>query len=384
MKKIISIFLLCVMLLSVAIAEDDVAGGVNTGNPYFNDAPDQYKGLFKPLTVFPGTNLVCDESATKSWNTAIPGSQVCFNNGAGKFPVVYQAFHYQQLDGRAGTGKIGDLFIAAGENKCLTNPRPGDVIYRQYFACDTEQTSCREAYPYYTAGCDLSKCGEGKVLRKRILTEVTPNGCSGWQSETCMNDDNSGFTCESVKPSTPVSPGTPAPGTPASGTSLKGEWQNIAIEPVTKPGEEVKANVRFVALASGKYYLEAGILPKFWAPLATVVSQGSKCDGKKNFAGGYFDLAKDEHIDLEFRFLAIDDAGLPLKEGKYPVLLGAYTGCLADGGEKVNTLSQTASIASNPAQAEGGREAGNNNMVWIIVGIIIIIVVVGVILFLIL
>ena len=302
-------------------------------------------------------------------------------NGRTHNNVIYQVFHVP-APGKSYDYKVGEITIPANNQKCINIPKIGEYYFRQVFYCDTQQITCEETRAYYTVGCDDTKCDSGEVLRKRTLKNVISGGCNGWQSETCISDDGTGFDC-SVQADKTDTGSAGNDGTSISdddiifnnNAGLNGEWQNIGIPPIADAGKTYEINARFEAFVDGKYYLEAGAVK---SPLAFVTADQSLCDGSKEFAGVVVDLKSGESVDVRFTPTASSETG------NYQVVLGAYTGCLSNGGHKITSLTKGMKVVADGATSTNGSIAGfiaaiGGTGMLIGIGVVILLIVVGLI-----
>ncbi len=337
MKKLFVILISIMMFLPIMImAQEEPQGNLHDGSPFI-DIPK------RTLTFTVVNDKVCsvypDYANSKQWDR----DEICWNNAKTDEPaVVFQVFHLPCASCKYDY-KVGEVTVEGDDRKCIDIPKVGDYYYYQAFYCNQDQVACKETYPFYTAGCDYDKCDEGEVLRVRGLTENTAGGCSGWSTEACISDDGTGFNCDGEGSSQSADSGNDGAGTTPSTKDLNGEWQNVGIPETAKPGSYVTMTSRFEAFVDGKYYLEAGISPQQFS----IVAEGSLCDGNKHFAGKFVDMKAGDVVDMEFRVLAYEE------ERDYQVLLGAYTGCLAEGGKKINTLTKNIQISDSPTKTVG-------------------------------
>ncbi len=382
MKK--TIILLMAIILSIGvlgIVEIDAEGSDNIGNPY----PYDEDRSFNLFTVVGGSTCssFADYSNSRSFGE---GDGYCWNNWAGGSPGQKGVEHdgvvmIMWKSNSAGLQyKVGERELQAGERGCIYAQETGFHYYQAYY-CDEKQTRCEEVRPYETVGCDLDACGEGKVLRQRILKEVVSGGCSNWIDKACIDDSLSGFDCSDQKPLIIETPSSGDDSTvddeddggifgnifgglfggSSKDTNLRGQWQNVAIPSTGKPGEQVVIRARFVALESGRYYLEAGSNELSFS----LIADESKCDGSKNWAGEFVDLAKDEHRDVELRPTAHN------QEGTYQFILGAYSNCLSKGGIELNAITEAVSISEVVGEK---KFTINKEAVFKIVGLVLAII----------
>jgi hypothetical protein len=342
MKKIIGILGIMLMLCSVLVfaSEMEEVGEDYNGNPYYQQHP-----LGSLFTV--ANEHVC--AVNPSWSNSgdVTTTELCWRNEDGGSPggsgdehpaVVYQVFDYNG-------GKMGEKTILAGERKCVSGLTVGQGYFRQAFYCDEPQTKCEETYPFYSAGCDYDVCDEGEVKRIRGLREVVDGGCDGWETVACISDVGTGYDCDGDDKTADVSSGSDGSGTVITTTStLRGEWQNLGHPDVVKPNQLFEVRGTFQALTDGRFYLEAGMLERVY----DIVAQGSKCDGSVNFAGEYVDLKAGESVGITFKIVAQE------KEGNHNVIVGAYTGCLDDGGEKITSLTFPMKVSSSETVSSSG------------------------------
>lgn len=372
-KKIIGIIGIVLLLSSMMVlaSEMEETGEDYTGNPYLID--HARGGLFTVVD-----NHVCSVEPSWSKTGVVTASAICWRNEDGGSPggvgsehpaVIYSLWTNYESTGR----EVGSVTIMSGERKCLAIPEQGKDYYRQAFYCDEEQIKCEETYSFYSVGCDYDKCSEGQVLRKRGLNALVSGGCNGWETEACISDDGSGFDCVQSGTSGSASSGQDGSGTTPDGSILRGEWNNIGMPEVVKPGAEYEIRATFKALNDGTYYLEAGMLDRAFSLSAT----GSKCDDSIEFAGGFYNLKTDESIDITFNLIAKEE------EGTYNVIVGAYTGCLNNNGDKVNTITDHIKVSSeedsssSSSNAPGILAGVTIGSVLIILGIIVVLMGIG-------
>lgn len=334
MKKIISLIALLVILSSFfVIASDEIAedtkemlGAIGKGN-------QKLSSILPFSTVIDG--YICSESADWNYRTA--------NNGEFYIKQTDNPFCHTNTKHNAEVWivwtpdpvwkEIADPRLSYNEKYCIEGLPIGTRLDYSYYYCDDKVDTC-EPGEYYPAGCDYDKCDEGYVLMRRDLHELTSGGCNDYVSEKCWVDSDFGFDCQEADGSNDANSGDDgSDGTPDPNV-LRGEWQNIGIPPQVAPGEQFEIKAKFVALEDGKYYLEAGLLPTRYS----ITAEGSQCDGDIHFAGVYQELKKDESVDIKFKVMAYKE------EGTYSAVIGAYTGCINDGGKKVNTLSQAVKV----------------------------------------
>jgi hypothetical protein len=123
-------------------------------------------------------------------------------------------------------------------------------------------------------------------------------------------------------------PPAPDPGPPVS-TNLAGSFSEIVVPKNIVAGKDFQVRSKFTATKPGKYYLEAGTMST--AKTASIaIPKGSQCDGDIHWSGKYIDLDVGETIDAVYSMEAYSEVG------NYDLIVGAYTGCLVDGGELVD------------------------------------------------
>lgn len=381
MKKILII--LAILLISAFIV-----------NAEFEDAILEDTGDYLGLGVSRNTNLfavvgnnVCSEfpDTAKYISDTNKDGRICMKNTK-THPIIFQIFNKQVShiacgskgfipSSNCGTGQ-GDVIIQPGETSCVTIPDRDVEYFYQIFWCDVPQVKCKEDVAYYTAGCDYDECNEGQVLRKRGLTELVSGGCNGWIDKRCVDDRSYGYICDNENQQE-SNPGDNGGGQIPGKKALNGEWQSITIPPQMVAGSTVELYATFEAFEAGNYYLEAGV---FKGGTFSILAEKSKCDGAENFAGNFIEIDKGQSVNMIFKIK------VPEKTGRTSVIIGAYSACLNNSGEKINTFTGNTKIieAGSGNTGTGGTPRINggfgdfikDNLLWVIIGIVILIIII--------
>lgn len=355
MKKIVIV--LMALLLASTVLGEDFSNNVNNGDPY------DVQVRAPSFTVVSGYR--CQDYPATTINTYNTDGKICMSNN--RFWPIDLAVGETNADGTFARF-VGEVGIDQGDYGCL-DVEPNDYYLVQTYNCDIEQTTCEEVTPYYTAGCDYDICNEGEVLRIRQVKALETNGCVDWDRTACISDDGMGFTCDGANSEAEANAGESGEGSSsneASSSTLEGQWINPAIPPVGEPGKTVLIKGTFKALQDGRYYLEAGILPKSFSVSKATVSQ---CDGSENFAGVYVDMKAGDLKDFEGTPIAPD------KDGNYDAALGAYTGCKSEGGRDVASLTKIISVKETVDR--GGSNDGGFPLVGVGIGAFVIVTIFG-------
>lgn len=340
---ILLIVMLITMALSVTSDVNYIDEGDAIGNPYH---------VKKSMLFTVVGNMECSTYPDNSGYVYAGGSAIGFNNKA-SYPKIYQVF--STYGDRLVQSKVGEITLLTGESGDI-DIESGKEYFYQIFYCNVEQKECRETYPYYTAGCDYDTCEEGQVLRVRGIEEITPGGCDDWDDRVCVTDSHFNYDCTQSANKLSASAGDDGSDqTITDNGAMRGEWRSLGIPTNVDPGKHFTIRAKFVALEAGKYYLEAGMLPEAFALEAST----SKCDGSVHFAGDFITLQKGESVDVVFTPKAYDE------KGTYSVVLGAYTGCLNEGGSKITTISQIVNVGQVPGNSLLGAAIGISSFVSI-------------------
>lgn len=119
--------------------------------------------------------------------------------------------------------------------------------------------------------------------------------------------------------------------------SLKGEFTRVNLPGRIEVGEFYNVEAVFTASTAGEYYLEAGTTEQKQA-LAVVNAEASKCDNDQHWAGEYVALNAGDSVTMNYKLLGREEAG------KYNFIVGAYTGCLKNGGQEISVSSQIVDV----------------------------------------
>lgn len=92
-------------------------------------------------------------------------------------------------------------------------------------------------------------------------------------------------------------------------------------------GKPVDVTGTFTASESGRYLLEAGLVPKSTQPFAIVTAERSVCDSRDDYASQFVNLAKGERTDFKFTVI-------PKSLGQTDVQIYATNGCAAALGSQ--------------------------------------------------
>lgn len=111
-------------------------------------------------------------------------------------------------------------------------------------------------------------------------------------------------------------------------TALSGEFTRVLFPEEIQIGQTYTVEASFRADVEGVYYIESGA-DQEPQPLALIQAEGSKCDQDIHYAGEWLSFDAGETAEIEFTLVAREESGL------YGILVGAYTGCLTEGGSEI-------------------------------------------------
>lgn len=342
MKKWFTYLVLALMMLSLVVAQGEIVP-----EPKINTGADGKANvrLNRPFAAIVG-DFVCSDLPDYQWRKdhgnepyikKTDSGKLCYTNRRDR-PIIWMVYNWDPWN------LLDRLEILPGKELCVYNIDKGTKLDYTIYYCDERQGFCQMS-DWIPRGCDNQFCDDDEIKIERIIvTEVFPNSCKNELLFSCTDQDNhktsdgKAYDCSG---GTTVPPVVDPPKPNGGGTpNLKGEWNNVAIPPVVKPNEDFEVRATFTALSDGKYLLEVGMLEQKW-PLAIAVPSGSACDGDIHWAGQTFDLKKDQRIDLVFSPRAHTE------EGTYSVVVGAYTGCLNAGGEKITVSSSAVKVKTD-------------------------------------
>lgn len=323
----------------------------------YNGAPtwDYYKTklslwdkilINKPLTVVNGAQ--CSQSADYSKSGVTTTTSLCWDNKNGGSPngegVVHQGVAYQVFlsdDGKFE--RVSEIGVQANTEGCIP-VTPNKNYYRQAFYCDSTSKTCTK---------EVSICNTPTgVVRER--TCLYPDGTNKREVVTDPNwKDSSVGTCKTgqevgtLLPSNQqsVTAGSSGSGQTPQPVTLSGTYGNVIVPDNVEAGEYFVVSGTFKASNAGLYYLESTV---FANKLAVVSASGSKCDGSKQSAGEFVQLAANEEALMTFNLQA------PSASGVKTVVVGAYTACFKDGGKEITSVADDINVLSENAGVSSG------------------------------
>lgn len=230
---------------------------------------------------------------------------------------IFQVNPWKYLGEKKSELKPGDYKSSV----CVDLPKY-QKIHLDIFKCDITDKICSD----FKAIC--SDKDSTMYERKCIVGDntYTEKETRGWGTSGVPS-------CTAVPP--PVTPPLPT-------DKLKIGITGVRFSPNYYAGE-IQTGATFKAETAGRYYLEAALLQLNQAQ-AIMADIGSKCDGKESSSGKYVDLKAGELADIVFTMKTVAPFDMP---GTYIVNMGAYSGCLKDGGVTLAEKTQRINIISD-------------------------------------
>lgn len=304
------------------------------------------------LTIVNGA--LCSINADWSKQSILNSNSICWNNRDGGSPggngiehigVAYQVFNVNPWN------LIKEIQIPASNKGCV-DITPNKEYYRQAFYCDDVSRFCTDfaSLCYTDTGTRRERTCSDRT-GGNVVTEIVE---VSWQIPNDKNRKNNLIgLCVGFEPEPDPSTGDADAGQDGSGqgtsTGLKGSYITESLRHVSnvRVGQQFVVVGTFKAETAGRYYLEAGVQERQLAIIAT----GSKCDGSKQFAGEFVDLNAGESVDMRFNIIAPGTTGIKT------LIIGAYSGCLNEGGEVVSKVTGTINVLTTTGQSTIGEDS---------------------------